>query len=240
MKVVFGGENRSQLWNNAYDIPPWTTHLALKAVYTVILQVQHQPLLSHTPLNTPDAWHVCVYGNNPRNCNLKAQAFFIQYITNLKQKRPNLLTNQPWTLHLTGVLFNQGGNKETRQACHTRQLVTNREHFTMQVYSSIKEATKRPDKPVTQGSYPQFPVFLASIFFFAYCKHWRRKKPGNEYDESYTTGLLHKQANLLAHLLLKPNQIKRKKKLGYSYTWSPEFLDMLTLSGLMWVARVKV
>ena len=119
-------------------------------------------------------------------------------------------------------------------------LLTNREHFTMQVYSSIKEATKRPDKPVTQGSYPQFQVFLASIFFFCICKHWRRKKPGKEYDESYTTGLLHKQANLLPHLLLKPNQIKRKKKLGYSYTLSPEFLDVLTLSRLMWVARVKV
>lgn len=122
VKVVFGEENRSQLWNNAYDIPPWTTHLALRAVYTVILQVQYQPLLSHTPLNTPDAWHVCVYGNNPRNCNLKAQVFSIQYITNLKQKRSNLFTNQPWTLHHAGVLFNQGGNKETRQACHTRQL----------------------------------------------------------------------------------------------------------------------
>ena len=32
-------------------------------------------------------------------------------------------------------------------------LLTNREHFTSQVYSSIKEATKRPDKPVTQGSW---------------------------------------------------------------------------------------
>ena len=37
---------------------------------------------------------------------------------------------------------------------------------------------------------------------------------------SHTAWLLHKQANLLPHLLLKPNQIKRKKKLGYSYNWS--------------------
>lgn len=213
MKVVFGEENRLQLWNNAYDIPPWTTHLAHRVVYTLYLQVQRQPQLSHTPHNLPDLTHdpsaftEIILGIDWFD-DLKAQGFSIQYITNLKQKRSNLLTNQPWTPHHAGVLFNQGDNKETRQACHTRQL------------------------PSTPGL-----SWLHFFFFFAYCKHWRRKKPGNKYNESYTTWLLHQQANLLPHLLLKPNQTKRKKKLGYTYTWS-EFEPWVP--GHAYIVRVDV
>ena len=75
------------------------------------LKAQRQSLLSHASLNLPDP----VLGIN----DLEAQAFFIQSITDIKQKRSQLLINQPWTLHLSGVPSYQGGNKETRQDhCH--------------------------------------------------------------------------------------------------------------------------
>ena len=65
------------------------------------LQAQRRVLLSHAPLNLPDSARnlsASSYGDNPRNRldrRLEAQAFFIQYITDLKQKRSDLLINQP-------------------------------------------------------------------------------------------------------------------------------------------------
>ena len=84
------------------------------------LQTEHQSLFSHAPLSLPDPPHdplaftEIMLGVDWID-DLEAQAF----ITDLKQKRSKLLINQPLTLHLSGVLSYQGGNKETR--LETRQ-----------------------------------------------------------------------------------------------------------------------
>ena len=64
------------------------------------LQVEHQALLSHALLNLPDlvydpsAFTEIMLGVDWID-DLEAQAFFIQFITDLKQKRSELLINQP-------------------------------------------------------------------------------------------------------------------------------------------------
>ena len=65
-----------------------------------VLQVRRRSLLSHVPLNLPDPEHdpsaftKIILGIDWID-NLEAQAFFIHYITNLKQKRSEILINQP-------------------------------------------------------------------------------------------------------------------------------------------------
>ena len=66
-------------------------------------------LLSHAPLNLPDPEHdpsaftEIILGIDWID-GLEAQAFLIHYITDLKQKRSEILINQPCTFHLSGVL----------------------------------------------------------------------------------------------------------------------------------------
>ena len=63
------------------------------------LQVDYQSLLTHAPLNLPDLAHdpsaftEIIFGVDWID-NLEAQAFFIQFITDLKQKRSELLISQ--------------------------------------------------------------------------------------------------------------------------------------------------
>ena len=64
------------------------------------LQARRRSLLSHAPLNLPDPEHdlsaftEIILGIDWID-DLEAQAFFIHYITDLKQKRSKLLINQP-------------------------------------------------------------------------------------------------------------------------------------------------
>ena len=64
------------------------------------LQTEHQSLFSHAPLSLPDPPHdplaftEIMLGVDWID-DLEAQAFFIQFITDLKQKRSELLINQP-------------------------------------------------------------------------------------------------------------------------------------------------
>ena len=64
------------------------------------LQARRRSLLSHAPLNLPDPEHdpsafmEIILGIDWIE-DLEAQAFFIHYITDLKQKRSEILINQP-------------------------------------------------------------------------------------------------------------------------------------------------
>ena len=64
------------------------------------LQAERQSLLSHAPLNLPDPAHdpiaftEIMLGVDWID-DLEAQAFLIQFITDLKQKKSELLISQP-------------------------------------------------------------------------------------------------------------------------------------------------
>ena len=65
-----------------------------------VLQAECQSSLNHAPFNLPDSVHdpivftKIILGVDWID-DLEAQVFFIQFITHLKQKRSELLINQP-------------------------------------------------------------------------------------------------------------------------------------------------